>query len=359
MSLETVYLGRAIAKIFEKVIYPWMKKHGPFKIWVIWTAVSLFIWAVCYFGTPGRHGLGGLLLSFANPLYLFFLLLYAIKRSQEKRESRGLDIVEPLPHKKKTIRYTVAGVVVFAEIVLLASYFKSEPMTTLINISSTTRFLVFLISFIVLATPIILALRAYYTPKRPKGFGVYIYIVIMFCLIAGSFNMGLVYTNFVESWNKPTIISESPRIAEVEILEAETRVTYTSSNNVRKYYKNNDIKLRYNFDTYSISVSDDVFATLPNGQTVIHSADAALYSGTTFSKNIFAGKAEMKYVDGRLGYPCVLGFIAADSANTLPPDHEIERMQKQMEETQKKMLELFMKSAPKKDSLADKQQDKK
>lgn len=355
MSLETIYLGRAIAKIFEKVIYPWMKKHGPFKIWVIWTAVSLLIWTVCYFGTPGQHGLGGLLLSFINPLYLFFLLLYAIKRNQEKRESKGLDLVEPVPHNKKIIRYTMTGVVVLVEILLLVCYFKSEPMTTLINISSTTRFLVFLISSIVLATPIILALRAYYTPKRPKGFGVYHFIVIMFCLIAGTFNMALVYPNFIESLNKPITNSESPQTAEVEIMEAEIEVTYTSNNNVKQYYKTNTIKLKYNYNTYSIKVSDDIIATLPNGRTTNNLADMALYTQTSFTKNVFAGKAEMKYVDGRLGYPCVLGFIAADSANTLPPDHEIERRQKQMEETQKKMLEIFMSNTYELDSTVGKQ----
>ena len=81
----------------------------------------------------------------------------------------------------------------------------------------------------------------------------------------------------------------------------------------------------------------------------------ALYTQTSFTKNVFAGKAEMKYVDGRLGYPCVLGFIAVDSANTLPPDHEIERRQKQMEETQKKMLEIFMSNTPELDSTVGKQ----
>ena len=245
MSLETVYAGRVIAKLFEKKIYPWMKKHGPFKIWIIWTLTNVLIWLIIYLSADSsdRYGLGGLWLSLINPVMLFLLFLYAIKYVQEKREREGRDIVEPVPLKTKQIRITVAVAVAFVEIVLFATYAFLKPTTaTLVNISGTSRFVVFLITFLTLAIPTILALQAHYSPKRPKGFGAYIFIAIMYSAIAGMFNMALVYPNFVESRNTPKkIVAE--QTADVEILEAEIEVTYTSNNNVKQYYKTNTIKL--------------------------------------------------------------------------------------------------------------------
>lgn len=353
MSLETVYAGRVIAELFEKYIYPWMKKHGAIRIWVIWTSINVLIWLIIYlFTAPAdRHGLGGLWLSLLNPLMLFLLFLYAIKYVQEKREREGRDIVEPVPLKTKQIRITVAVAVAFVEIVLFATYAFLKPTTaTLVNISGTSRFVVFLITFLTLAIPTILALQAHYSPKRPKGFGAYIFIAIMYSAIAGMFNMALVYPNFVESRNTPKkIVAE--QTADVEILEAEIEVTRSSSSsNETQYYKRNNIKLIYNSITYSINVHDSVMESLPNGSAVSGRANVALLAKEVFSQKIFAGKVQMRYVDGRMGYPYVLGFIAADSANTLPPDRRIEDMKKQQNTIMKIMLDYINSSATEKDS---------
>jgi len=353
MSLETVYAGYGIAKLFEKYIYPWMKKHGPFKIWIIWTSINVIIWLIIYLSTApaNRHGLGGLWMSLINPVLLFLLFLYAIKYVQEKREREGRDIVEPVPLKTKQIRVIVAVAVAFVEIVLFATYAFMKPITvTLVNISGSARFFVFLITFLTLAIPTILALRAHYSPKRPKGFGAYIFIVIMYSAIAGMFNMALVYPNFVESHNTPKKIG-TEQTADIEILEAEIKVTHSSSSsNETRYYKKNYVKLIYDSTTYSINVNDSIMESLPNGSAVCGRANVALFAKEVFSQKIFAGKAQMHYVEGRMGYPCVLGFIAADSANTLPPDHRIEDMKKQQNAIMNIMLDYINNSATKTDS---------
>ena len=90
--------------------------------------------------------------------------------------------------------------------------------------------------------------------------------------------------------------------------------------------------------------------SLPNGSAVSGRANVALFAKEVFSQKIFAGKAQMHYVEGRMGYPCVLGFIAADSANTLPPDHRIEDMKKQQNAIMNVMLDYINNSATKTDS---------
>ncbi len=328
MSLETVYAGRGIAKLFEKYIYPWMKKHGVIRIWIIWTAINIIIWAISYLlSPPDERSYVGLWLSLANPLLLFLLLLYAIKYVQEKRERERRDMVEPASREKKVVWFTATAAVVLLEVAIIATYLYAKPSSTLVNISGTNRFVVFLISALLLSMPSISALRAHYTPKRPKGFGAYIFIVIVYSAIAGMFNMALVYPNFVESHNTPKKI-EAEQTTDVEILEAEIEVTHSSSSSNKRYYKKNNIKLIYDSTTYSISVHDTVMESLPNGSAVSGSANIALFAKEFFCHKIFAGKAKMRYVEGRLGYPCVLGFIATDSDNTLPPDHRIEDMKK-------------------------------
>ncbi|MBO7476823.1 MAG: hypothetical protein J6U04_02680 [Salinivirgaceae bacterium] len=360
MSLETVYLGRGIAKLFVKIIYPWMRRLNMLKVWIIWMAVSVLVWGFCYYvigpNNP-QEQYGGLrdwqkviiLDVLVNVVFNYFMLLYIIVYFRKKHEEDGCNaVVEPASTEKKTLWIVTAVVVVLAEVVFFATYAFIEPVATLINISTATKFWVFLISSVVLAVPSISALRAYYTPVRPKGIGAYYFLIIMLCVNAGMFNSSLVFPNFIESQNAPKTFAVE-QITDVDILQAKITASKSSG------HKTNNIELIFNNTYYSIDVVDSVIKMLPNGSAVSYGADVAIHTKSSYWQKFFAGKAQMRYVMGRMGHPCVVGFIAADSANTLPPDRTINEWEKRQEETKNTMLEIFMNSAPKNDSVTDNQ----
>ena len=161
-------------------------------------------------------------------------------------------------------------------------------------------------------------------------------------------NSSLVFPNFIESQNAPKTFAVE-QVADVEILEA--KITVSKSSGV----KSNRIELIFDNTNYTVDVADSVIKMLPNGTAVSYGADVAMHTKSSYWQEFFAGNAQMRYVMGKMGYPCVVGFIAADSANTLPPDRRIDKLKKRQEETKNTMLEIFMNSAPKKDSTIDNQ----